>query len=201
MDKIIKIENEIEVLEEQCKKLKEEKQNKRIRKATQKRYPNLDLTWFDFVENEFTVHPKGSHYIAGLEFTVYGLKNKSVALKDKGIIKSNKYKRWETKFTKEECELFYKEVLSVCGYLLFPCFRCEKHYQLEDLYIDTYGSYEKQTIIKQLNHYAVGQCKSCSEKEVKEFNAPEQYKPRIVDKGGRWKGSYKLSDGGGGLRD
>lgn len=198
MNEIVKIENEIEVLEEQCKKLKEEKQDKRIRKATQKRYPELDLTWFSFVENEIRVCAKGSNVA---EFTVYGLKNKFATLKDKGIVKLNKYGCWKTKFTKEECELFYKEVLSVCKYLLFPCFRCEKYYQLEDLYIDKYGYYEKQSIRAQLTVTNVGRCKSCSDEKVKEFKAPRPYQPKVVDKGGRWKGTYKLSDGGGGLRD
>ena len=201
MDKIIKIENEIEVLKEQCKKLKEEKQNEQIRKATQKRYPELDLSWFNFVDNKVSVFPKGSHGIAGCGFTIYGIKSKIRGMKKKGIFGLNKNGCLTTRFTREESELFYNEILSNCGYLLFPCWSCEKNYQLEELYTDKDGKYENQNILAQLTFSHLGRCKSCSDKRVKEFNTPRPYIRPIVDKGGRWKGSYKLSDGGGGLRD
>ena len=122
-------------------------------------------------------------------------------MKKKGIFGVNKYGCLTTRFTRKESELFYNEILSACGYLLFPCWSCGRHYQLEELYIDKYGRYENQNIFARLTFSYVGRCKSCSDKEVKDFNTPRPYVPRIVDKGGRWKGSYKLSDGGGGLRD
>ena len=162
-------------------------------KSIQKRYPELDLSWFNFANNKVEISPKGSPY-AGQEFRVYGIKNKISVLKKKKILKLNEYDRFTTRFTRKECELFYNELLSVCGYLLFPCWVCKKHYQLKDLYIDKYGYHEKQTIVKQLCISKVSRCKRCADREVKRFNAPRPYVPKIIDKGGTWKGSYKVSD-------
>ena len=176
MGKIAEMENKIDELKNNIKVLEENSRDKRIRKTAQKQYPELDLTWFRFT-------------------------NKADELKKRGVLKLNPYGLFRTDFTKEECELFYNEILSVCGYLLFPCFRCSKYCQLKDLYVDNYGYYQKETISGQLNCYDVSRCKKCAEEKVKEFNTPRPYTPKLVDKGGRWKGSYKLSDGGGGLRD
>ena len=174
---------------------------KYILDATQKRYLELDLSWFSFIENEIEVFPKGSHGIAGYNFSVYGMENKIRDFKKKGIFGLNKNGCLTTRFTREECELFYNELLFACGYLLFPCWRCKEYYKLEDLYIDKYGHYKKQSIRGQLTITNVSRCKRCSDKKVKEFNTPRSYRPKVIDKGGHWKGTYKLSDGGGGLRD
>ncbi len=199
MGKIAEMENKIDELKNNIKVLEENSRDKRIRKTAQKQYPELDLTWFRFTNKETLVFPEGSRNIIG--FALYGIENKADELKKRGVLKLNPYGLFRTDFTKEECELFYNEILSVCGYLLFPCFRCSKYCQLKDLYVDNYGYYQKETISGQLNCYDVSRCKKCAEEKVKEFNTPRPYTPKLVDKGGRWKGSYKLSDGGGGLRD
>lgn len=168
-----------------------------------KRYPRLDTELFTF-EHGLCISTRiyygdgsPSIWMSFSKIPEHLLKG----LQKDGILKTCNF-GYKTSLSEEKL----LKALIKCGWTpLFTCFDCDKFFLIEDLYVIGVGTeLIPQTVKGEICCASEsGRCRKCAKCELADMERkrgePQPRKSYYI--GGPWKGTYKLSDGGGGMYD